>query len=71
MVCAAPGYLAQHGIPKRPEDLRAHCIVAAVGVTPLLEWRFLTSGTATPVKLQARLTVDLAVQTLRTHPVLA
>ena len=56
MVCAAPSYLAQHGIPKRPADLHAHCIVAAVGVTPLLEWRFLTSGAATPVKLQARLT---------------
>ncbi len=39
LVCAAPAYLARHGMPQRPEDLDAHVIVNAAHVNPG-DWRF-------------------------------
>lgn len=40
VVCAAPAYLAKHGLPQTPEDLMRHeCLVFAdAGAAP--EWRF-------------------------------
>ncbi|MBL1141892.1 MAG: LysR family transcriptional regulator [Proteobacteria bacterium] len=36
MICASPGYLNQHGRPKKPEDLRSHnCLLF-----PDMAWRF-------------------------------
>lgn len=38
VVCAAPGYLARHGRPRRPEDLAQHdCLVAISPISPR-EW---------------------------------
>jgi DNA-binding transcriptional LysR family regulator len=56
VICAAPSYLAQHGIPQTPDDLAAHSIVSASGVTPTPEWRLVENGTPRIVKLQPRLT---------------
>ena len=34
VICAAPSYLKRHGAPQTPDDLTAHTIVSASGVTP-------------------------------------
>ncbi|MDP5218250.1 LysR substrate-binding domain-containing protein [Ruegeria sp. 2205SS24-7] len=34
ILCAAPGYLDQHGIPQHPDDLSAHQLIAFVGRSP-------------------------------------
>jgi DNA-binding transcriptional LysR family regulator len=56
VVCAAPTYLAEHGIPQRPEDLRAHTIVSASPVTPTSEWRMAQNGAPLIVKVRSRVT---------------
>ena len=40
VVCASPKYLRAHGVPRRPEDLRAHRSVSFTGLTPHAEWTF-------------------------------
>ena len=55
VICAAPGYLEKHGIPQTPDELAAHCIVSASGVTPTAEWRLMDQGEPRIVKLQPRL----------------
>lgn len=56
LVCASPGYLAQFGTPRTPEDLQNHCTISASGVTPTPEWRMLLNGEIRGIKLQPRLT---------------
>ncbi|MGZ3184611.1 MAG: LysR family transcriptional regulator [Telluria sp.] len=58
IVCAAPAYLAEHGTPAHPSDLARHHVVAALGVTPFVEWRFRgAGGKALPVRVTPRLAV--------------
>jgi len=40
MVCASPGYLAEHGEPQVPEDLAGHSCVSFVGMEPANAWTF-------------------------------
>mgnify|MGYP003663467571 CR=1 FL=1 len=41
IVCAAPSYLAKHGIPKKPADLKDHnCLVMRFGANLDNIWRF-------------------------------
>jgi len=40
VVCASPVYLRDHGIPRRPEDLRSHRCVRFTGLAPREEWTF-------------------------------
>jgi DNA-binding transcriptional LysR family regulator len=40
VVCASPEYLRARGLPRRPEDLRAHACVSFTGLTPRAEWTF-------------------------------
>lgn len=56
VICAAPGYLARHGTPAKPEDLTAHSIVSASSVTATPEWNLLEKGSPRAVKVHARLT---------------
>ncbi|MEJ5999369.1 LysR family transcriptional regulator [Paucibacter soli] len=55
VICAAPSYLARHGVPQSPDELAAHTIVSASGVTPAPEWRLLENGATRIVKLQPRM----------------
>ncbi|MDT9002244.1 LysR family transcriptional regulator [Paucibacter sp. APW11] len=56
VIVAAPDYLQRQGVPQTPEDLSAHTIVAASGVTPTPEWRFRdTDGGPRSIKLQPRM----------------
>lgn len=56
VICAAPSYLKRHGAPQTPDDLTAHTIVSASGVTPTPEWRLVKNGAPKLVKLQPRMT---------------
>lgn len=56
VICAAPGYLAEHGTPRSPEELAGHRIISASGVTPTPEWRLRRDGEPVIVKLQPRMT---------------
>ena len=55
VVCAAPTYLAKHGMPKAPDDLRKHHIIAAGTTTPTVEWRFAHAGKSSTVRIKPRL----------------
>ncbi len=55
VICGAPAYLRQRGVPQVPEDLAAHDIVAAGEVAPRAEWRLLRDGAQCVVKLQPRM----------------
>jgi DNA-binding transcriptional LysR family regulator len=56
VICASPDYLEQHGTPQVPDDLQAHTIVSAGGMTPHTEWRLLDKGAPCSVRLHARMT---------------
>ena len=55
VICGAPVYLEQHGIPQAPDDLAAHSIVSANAVTPSSDWRLVQDGAPRVVKLQPRM----------------
>lgn len=46
LVMASPAYLAEHGMPRRPEDLANHPWIAMSALTAPLRWTF-TRGTRT------------------------
>ncbi|WP_238913450.1 LysR family transcriptional regulator [Achromobacter insolitus] len=53
VVCASPAYLARHGVPRVPEDLRRHnCLSFVLGETLHDRWAFLHQGAVlnVPVK---------------------
>ncbi|MBI2379470.1 MAG: LysR family transcriptional regulator [Gammaproteobacteria bacterium] len=58
VLCAAPAYLEQYGVPLEPEELTKHRIIAASGVTPSIEWRFQRGQNPCPVRIKPRLTVS-------------
>ncbi len=55
VLCAAPGYLAEHGTPTHPDDLHRHTIIAANDITPHPEWRLRKEGAPHHLRLQARI----------------
>jgi len=55
MICAAPSYLEQHGIPQTPDALSSHCIISSSPVTPTAEWRVMENGEPRVVKLHPRM----------------
>jgi DNA-binding transcriptional LysR family regulator len=40
VVCASPDYLRRHGIPRCPQDLKAHRCVRFTGLAPRAHWPF-------------------------------
>ncbi len=56
VICAAPAYLAEHGIPLTPDDLRRHTIISSNSVSPNPEWKLMDRGEPVSVRLQARMT---------------
>ncbi|WP_338664832.1 LysR family transcriptional regulator [Pararoseomonas sp. SCSIO 73927] len=64
VLCAAPAYLARHGAPAAPRDLRDHAVIGSTGIDLLPEWRF-GPERRTVVSLRPRLvcnTVDAALE---------
>ncbi|KAF1042025.1 MAG: HTH-type transcriptional regulator DmlR [Herbaspirillum frisingense] len=65
LLCASPGYLAQHGVPRHPADLLRHTVIAASGISPRVEWKFGAENDPTMVRMKPRLTVtsnDAAIE---------
>jgi len=62
ITCAAPVYLARHGVPREPDDLRTHnCIRFVVPSTGVArDWLFRRDGAVSPVRVQGNLTFDHA-----------
>lgn len=59
VVVASPAYLATHGTPERPKDLRRHRIVSFDGVGTTDDWRFGAGGSES-VRVAPRMRVNLA-----------
>ena len=56
VVCAAPDYLARHGAPASPDDLKHHECLCYSNVGPSQEWRFVgPDGRPWPVEVRGRL----------------
>ena len=69
ITCASPAYLRRHGLPKAPQDLAGHSIIATaaggVGDAGSLQWRFDGPKHARSLRLKPRLTVttnDAAIE---------
>ena len=58
VICASPGYLAQHGEPRHPQELREHALVASVADGRSDQWQFVDGGSALEVAIQPRLVVS-------------
>lgn len=55
MLCAAPAYLATHGMPKHPGELTGHdCLILG----DQRDWRFQTPGGVATVRVSGRLASD-------------
>lgn len=57
LLCASPAYLAMHGVPGHPADLRKHTIVATTAIAPRAELKSGLYDGASNDKMRLRLTV--------------
>ena len=65
ILCAAPGYLQQHGLPQQPGDLLQHTLIASSAGSGDPHWRFQQGQTDRVLRIQPRLntsTNDAAVE---------
>lgn len=63
LLCASPSYLAAHGVPRAPDDLKRHnCIAIRQGDDAYGTWRLtndqVAAGEAEPVKVRGNLTTN-------------
>ncbi|MBV8131982.1 MAG: LysR family transcriptional regulator [Alphaproteobacteria bacterium] len=59
VVCAAPQYIARHGVPMTPRDLGGHAVVSCTAVTPIPDrWSFYGPSGVTLVTVRPRLVVN-------------
>lgn len=58
VVCAAPAYLRQHGIPNAPAELSKHQIIDTTAVSSSSEWTFAKGKTSATIKLDTRILVN-------------
>ncbi len=58
VICAAPGYLKKHGIPRKPDDLQNHFIISANSTNSSPEWTLMEDGVAHVIRLQSRFTTS-------------
>lgn len=56
--CASPGYLAEHGTPRTPEELTEHRIIVSQAMNPTSEWRFLKDRRPFTVKVKPHLALS-------------
>ncbi|WHH49659.1 LysR family transcriptional regulator [Pseudomonas sp. Ap32] len=40
VLCASPAYLAEHGTPRDPQELRNHAVIASSNLSPRVDWKF-------------------------------
>lgn len=58
LVVASPEYLARHGSPAAPQDLRAHRIVLSTAASASAIWEFSRAGVRRTVRLEPALAVN-------------
>jgi len=58
VVCAAPDYLAKHGMPRKPADLATHDIVTFSGLAGPQVWTFGHGAQAQRITVESRFTVN-------------
>lgn len=59
VACAAPDYLARHGIPQHPHDLARHnCVTLHIGGRRELRWRFERAGESVEVTVAGDRSAD-------------
>jgi DNA-binding transcriptional LysR family regulator len=58
ILVASPEYLAKHGDPGSPADLKGHSVIAFTGLMPNREWRFVDGATSSRVAVQPRFEVN-------------
>ncbi|MBQ0752017.1 MAG: LysR family transcriptional regulator [Roseovarius sp.] len=61
ILVASPAYLAAHGTPRAPADLRSHQVIAFTGLMPNREWRHQNGPRTASVALAPRLEINDAV----------
>jgi DNA-binding transcriptional LysR family regulator len=55
VVCASPQYLRRHGVPRTPQEIRAHLCVRHMGTSPRNEWNFRIGRRAVSVPITCAL----------------
>lgn len=66
LIVASPGYLAQHGRPRTPDDLLQHnCLLWDEAHDDMNRWRFEVNGAMRYIKVRGRLMADNAQALLR------
>lgn len=60
VVCGAPGYFAEHGVPKRPAELARLDCISFEGLTSASVWHFAEKKADVPVAVHSRLVVNTA-----------
>jgi DNA-binding transcriptional LysR family regulator len=58
MLVATPGYLATHGTPRQPADLRRHRLAMSMASNASHEWSFGTGASVTSIRVEPALTVS-------------
>lgn len=58
MVFASPDYIKKYGVPKTPQDLAKHSIIARGGESTSFDWRFTSGNKNLCIKLSPRLKVS-------------
>ncbi len=58
LLVASPNYLAKRGVPKTPDDLLLHTIIAQSALMPNREWRFAKAGKPARITLPARFEIN-------------
>ena len=60
VVCASPDYLAEHGTPAVPDDLKSHACITFDRLASPSEWAFKAGQTKESVEIRSRLVVNTA-----------
>jgi len=64
MLVASPDYLAKHGAPEAPAQLRDHGVIAFTGLMPGHEWRYVADGRTRTIAITPRLEINDALAAL-------
>jgi DNA-binding transcriptional LysR family regulator len=60
VVCGSPDYLAKHGIPNTPEDLRNHSCLVNWASSPRNKWKFKSKTGYTSINVAGRMQSNVA-----------
>jgi DNA-binding transcriptional LysR family regulator len=58
VICAAPCYLGQHGVPHEPNDLRGHHVIGTPAADAQVHWQLRRGAEALAVRLSPRLATN-------------